>query len=496
MRPLTLLFSSLLSSFFLVSHAQNTTPFWSLAGNSNASATTSKLGTTNAIPLRLFTNNLARVTVTPTGNVGVGTATPAYKFSVDAGAGTVAVYGKTSGSFAVYGAGGTYGVYGVGSQYGVYGTSSRYGVYGGGSSYGIFGISINGFGGMASSTNSDGFDAYTSNGYYGLYASCTNQTGIYGYGGKVGAYGYGGTYGINGYSSGGYGVYGNSFSGYGVYGNSTKGYAGGYFHSVNGYGLGAASDSAAYAAVFFGRVYSSTGFATSDRNLKKDIEDFSDAMAIINKLEPKHYEFKTEAKYAPLHLPSGAHWGLIAQDLEKVLPELVQESKFDIPVNVPAPILHPKTADGKDPNSYNEGKPSMKIENFTIKAVNYQELIPIMIKAMQEQHQQIEELKQELFKLKASINGAGTTVKTAFLEQNTPNPVRGTTTFRYHLPSNTTSAILNVTDAKGQLVKIMTLNNGSGETRLDTNSFPAGAYNCTLTVDGKTIDTKRMIVAR
>ncbi|HTE33556.1 MAG TPA: hypothetical protein VK666_24410 [Chryseolinea sp.] len=284
MRPLTLLFSFLLSSFFLVGHAQNTTPFWSLAGNSNASATTSKLGTTNAIPLRLFTSNLERVTVTPTGNVGIGTTAPNYKLAVDAGAGTAAIWGKTTGAFAVYGSGGTYGVYGVGSQYGVFGTSNRYGVYGSGGSFGLFGTSVNGFGGMASSTNSDGFDAYTSNGSYALYAASTNQTGVYGYGGKTGAYGYGGVYGVSGYSSGGYGVYGNSFSGYGVYGNTTKGYAAGYFHSVNGYGLGAASDSAAYAAVFFGKVYSSSGFATSDRNLKKDIEDFTDAMEIINKL--------------------------------------------------------------------------------------------------------------------------------------------------------------------------------------------------------------------
>ena len=42
----------------LSGYAQNTSPYWSLAGNSNASATTSKLGTTNAVSLRLFTNNL------------------------------------------------------------------------------------------------------------------------------------------------------------------------------------------------------------------------------------------------------------------------------------------------------------------------------------------------------------------------------------------------------------------------------------------------------
>jgi hypothetical protein len=37
-------------------HAQNTSPYWSLAGNSNAAAS-SKLGTTKSIPLKLITAN-------------------------------------------------------------------------------------------------------------------------------------------------------------------------------------------------------------------------------------------------------------------------------------------------------------------------------------------------------------------------------------------------------------------------------------------------------
>ncbi len=69
---------------YVQASAQNTSPYWSLAGNSNASATTSKLGTTNAIPLRLFTNNAVRMYIHPTsGNVGIGTTTPLTKFHVN-----------------------------------------------------------------------------------------------------------------------------------------------------------------------------------------------------------------------------------------------------------------------------------------------------------------------------------------------------------------------------------------------------------------------------
>lgn len=63
-------------------NAQNTSPFWSLAGNSNAT-NSSKLGTTNAIYLGLFTNNLERMRISTSGNVGIGTTNPLTKLHVN-----------------------------------------------------------------------------------------------------------------------------------------------------------------------------------------------------------------------------------------------------------------------------------------------------------------------------------------------------------------------------------------------------------------------------
>ena len=48
---------------------------WSLTGNSNA-ATGSKLGTTSLTPLKIFTNNLERIRIDASGNVGIGTLNP------------------------------------------------------------------------------------------------------------------------------------------------------------------------------------------------------------------------------------------------------------------------------------------------------------------------------------------------------------------------------------------------------------------------------------
>ncbi len=57
---------------------------WSTTGNSGLSAThgSNYLGTTDAVDLVLKTNGIERMTVTSTGNVGIGTATPSNKLHI------------------------------------------------------------------------------------------------------------------------------------------------------------------------------------------------------------------------------------------------------------------------------------------------------------------------------------------------------------------------------------------------------------------------------
>jgi len=484
----------------LPAHAQNYSPYWSLAGNSNANSSYSKLGTTNGVSLRIVTNNSTRAYIDRyTGNVSIGygsSTSSSYRLYVTGS--TSGIYGKGSSSsgYGVYGQGGKYGVYGSGSTYGVYGDSYSY--------YGIYGNSYNGYGGYCYSYNGTGLYGNTPYGYYGVYGNSGKDDGygVVGYcGDYVGVYGLG-YWGTYGYSESGYGASGYSpGSGIGVYGSSEDNY-GGYFASTNENGLYASTQASGYYAAYFeGDVYSTGSFVPSDRRLKKNIESVSDAMSIIRKLQPKRYEYKNDdAKLAVLHMPVGRHYGLIAQDLKQVLPGLVHEQQVNIPVK--PELVKPKSPDGKDVSQSQKPAASAKAESMDIMAVNYEELIPIMIEAMKEQDQKIEALTQQLNALTASrqsemSNGSSTAIKLSNSDWKiTPNPASSNASIRFSsLPVNSRS-MLSVTDNTGKTLRQIQLSNNSGVVDLDISSLTNGTYTCTLSIDGILVGSKTMQVTR
>ena len=150
------------------------------------------------------------------------------------------------------------------------------------------------------------------------------------------------------------------------------------------------------------------------------------------------------------------------------------------PVRVPA-----ETKDAKETT-----------ETMVIKSVNYIELIPILVKAMQEQEAKIEALTQLVDQLKNSHGEASVKLSGASLSQNTPNPpVANGTRINYQIPSSTANAEIIFTNASGQRMKQVRLDkNSPGYIDVDTSTLISGTYFYTLFVNGKSIDTKKMIV--
>ena len=134
----------------------------------------------------------------------------------------------------------------------------------------------------------------------------------------------------------------------------------------------------------------------------------------------------------------------------------------------------------------------------------------MLINAVKEQQDKIDNLEQELAEMKemmqAILNGQDTGINQqniqldgqgAYLEQNQPNPFNTTTLIRYNIPADATDAVVNIFDVNGQLVhnEVIT-SRGKGEIQLKAGTIAAGTYSYSLVVNGSIVDTKRMVIAK
>ncbi|HOY31040.1 MAG TPA: tail fiber domain-containing protein [Bacteroidales bacterium] len=133
-------------------------------------------------------------------------------------------------------------------------------------------------------------------------------------------------------------------------------------------------------------VYAVNGtIQTSDLRYKDNISDIQYGLDEVLKLRPVSYRWKDDN----LNIGTGKNLGFIAQELETIVPEVVvhKQTEIDNETNHPA---------GEYPDTY---------------GVKYSELIPVLVKAIQEQQTQfvkaiqeqqtqIEQLKQEIKILK------------------------------------------------------------------------------------------------
>lgn len=187
------------------------------------------------------------------------------------------------------------------------------------------------------------------------------------------------------FGNGGYGIYGNAA------GNGTNSYFGvyGYASGSSGadysiYGLQGQGTND-WAGYFSGNVgYTGVLLSTSDAKLKQDVNPVTGSLEKIMQLKPRSYFYRHDGDYAMMHLPEGEQTGLIAQELEKVYPNLVKKSTF---------TYIDKGQSEKD----KEGE--VKTTQIDYKGVNYIGLIPELINAIQEQQKEIEELKLQLSQL-------------------------------------------------------------------------------------------------
>ena len=139
------------------------------------------------------------------------------------------------------------------------------------------------------------------------------------------------------------------------------------------------------------------------------------------------------------------HFGLVAQELQQVYPDLVYEND----------------------NGY--------------LSVNYTELIPVLIQSIKELNAKVEQLSSPSAR-KAKAVGETTDLETALsnvagMDQNVPNPFSGKTDIAIYLPESTQTAKLYIYDLSGKQVEQHVIE-GRGDTvmTIHADRMDAGMY--------------------
>lgn len=210
----------------------------------------------------------------------------------------------------------------------------------------------------------------------------------------------------------------------------------------------------------------------SDSRLKEGVVELDNNLEKIKLLRPVSYSYIDKDQYG-----AGRTIGFIAQEVEKVLPEVVKKSD----------------------------------DEFQLRSLNYVEIIPVLTGALQEQektiekqNEQIEVLLERLEVLEQHFGAIKNQDKApdanskAYLKQNVPNPSAQNTIIKFFVPTTAVTAKINFYDMTGKEIKTVdaTVRGEESSVNITAGEFISGMYMYSLLVDGKEIDTKKMIISQ
>ncbi len=234
----------------------------------------------------------------------------------------------------------------------------------------------------------------------------------------------------------------------------------------------------------------------SDGRFKRDLKEDVSGLEFINQLRPVSYIVDKNAIDKFLGIPDS---------LRQLLPEVksisVRQTGF-VAQEVEAIIKKSGYVFSGVESPQNERDHySIRYGEFVVPLVKaVQELTAIVKeqeKKSEEQQLAITELKQKLGVYEGSIgNDINSNTKVA-LFQNNPNPFSVDTEIKMALPETARKVNLIVYNLEGKQLKDMLVNErGNAKAIISGSEFSAGMYLYALIVDGKVVDTKRLVLTK
>ncbi len=236
-----------------------------------------------------------------------------------------------------------------------------------------------------------------------------------------------------------------------------------------------------------------TWTAPSDRRLKKNIKPFQDGLEEILKINTYTFQYNGKAEIPEDKM----HVGIIAQEMQEITPYAITDFEYQNSVISEEGVIQ-KSGDVEEYLAYDGSS-----------------LTYMLINAIQEQQEMIDDLKSELDDIKQgnidyiqtnphvediTIFTSSVTLSdemVAIIDQNQPNPFNGSTIIRYFIPENSNEGTIKFYSLTGQLMRTVNVDHrGYGELTVEAQDLPSGTYTYSFEVDGKLVETKKMVLTR
>ncbi|QXP60229.1 tail fiber domain-containing protein [Olleya sp. HaHaR_3_96] len=212
----------------------------------------------------------------------------------------------------------------------------------------------------------------------------------------------------------------------------------------------------------------------SDRNLKENITKLEGSLDKVLKLQGVNFSWKKgvlikegdEQVDITSGLPNGKQLGFIAQDVEAVVPEVV--------------------------NTTSSG----------YKSLEYHTITALLVEAMKEQQSQIKALEEQLTVLNEVLEKQkeGAFIEenvSVSLSQNIPNPFADTAKIRYSLPESYGDGVLMISDLQGKALNTIALKVGLDQVlEISSEKLQNGIYLYSMVVEGKVLKTRRFVISK